>query len=1107
MASGTVELRGVLRDLGERIRGTRLTLVSAPAGAGKTTLLQAWRERLRADATPHTWLPLAAHHSDAAELCADWLGSLAKAAPAAAEALRLALSQVSDPARHWRLLARRVLRALTDAPEPVVAFFDDFHELAVESSGALLVDELCRAPESRLRCVIATRGFAPPVAARLRAAGECLEVRAEDLALRADQVAALLAETGVGVDPELLTLLLAQTEGWALGVALAARLLAALPPEERSARVSQLPQQRDLFEYFAAEVLRREPPEVVAVLEHAALYGPARPAELAALAPSAEEGEAAVARAIERGLLRSDGEELTLQTLWVGLLRESVRRRLGDDEWRALLRRIGVGCARNLRIARAFDLLEEAREFEGCARLVALAGPEMLARGRRARLLEGIARVPREIREREPVLRSLEGLALIGRDGARAGALLESAAESFAARGEIESERQALVAAALAFASDGRTQDARRTVRRMFGLRRLLTDAGARGELLAALAGRALLDGRLARARRLSERAARAPIGAAIRRLNDVFRAVLSVFDGDLDRAQALVDTGLAEPELASQVLPYYAFQTVRAYALALRGDALRASEEAREVWAALADLGFDRSRLATVTALAQILRMAGDLEGARQVLEEGLRLASGVAEAEAGIHAELALVSLLSQDRARARREGELALRPHADRTLEGFSSPREPIAHWVLARTGSADEAWKRLRAGVGALERGELALTRHAALLYAADVARSAGDPGGASRLAGAAWQLASDRRLPVLDRLLPREVIEATAREAIARGEGADSAARALAALRPEALSGVLEDLVEKGPAPARLRAVAEIARLRDRRFHAVLAKAASAGDARLRRAAEAVRADLDPKPRYGLRFETLGGFRALRGDAEIADTEWRGVTTRRLLFRVLVAEGRPVPRERLLEDLWADATFEAGRSNLRVAMSRLHDALEPDRPPGVEPHFVITDGDSLRWNRSADLVWDALEWEARAKQVGTPVDPSRLAELRGLFDAYGGRMLPELAGDVWLDPLRLRLAERFAEIGHALAEAQVARGDSQAADGTAERLLAEDPLDERAAALRMRLRLQRGDRAAALRIYEGTAAELRRQLEAEPGAELEGLARQARAGRA
>jgi DNA-binding SARP family transcriptional activator len=292
----------------------------------------------------------------------------------------------------------------------------------------------------------------------------------------------------------------------------------------------------------------------------------------------------------------------------------------------------------------------------------------------------------------------------------------------------------------------------------------------------------------------------------------------------------------------------------------------------------------------------------------------------------------------------------------------------------------------------------------------------------------------------------------------------------------------------------------------LARRGGRDAYAPLHAASEDRVARVRDLARGALGALDLRPVFGLRVYSLGRFDVLRGEATVRAEEWKGQTARRLFARLLVAEGRAVARETLREELWPDAEPEAGRNNLRVAMTRLADALDPERPAGAAPHFVIAEGDSLRLQADALSEWDVAKFRAllhAADEAERGGDDARVqGHTREALALYEGPLLPEL-GDAWVLALRLELAERFAAAAHRIGPRLVRRGKLDEALALADRLLREDPADERAVALRMRAQLARGDRAAALRSYGDAVAALRRELAMEPGSELEQLAARAR----
>src|SRR5690606_29143897 len=216
------------------------------------------------------------------------------------------------------------------------------------------------------------------------------------------------------------------------------------------------------------------------------------------------------------------------------------------------------------------------------------------------------------------------------------------------------------------------------------------------------------------------------------------------------------------------------------------------------------------------------------------------------------------------------------------------------------------------------------------------------------------------------------------------------------------------------------------------------------------------AARAALPALDLRPAYALRVVSLGGLEVWRGETPIRPEDWKGQTARRLLARLLIAEGRSVSRERLLADLWPHVDPGAARNNLRVAIARLNEALDPERPPGTPPWFVLAEDDALRLRPEVIAEWDAARFRARLAEAAEAerrgdVTASLAAE-RAALALYGGPLLSDLHAD-WIGPLRRELAARFAAAAHRAGPRLVRRGRLDEALELAARLLRADPADE------------------------------------------------------
>lgn len=241
----------VVREaLVERLRRTSapLVCVSAPAGYGKTTLLSQWVER---DGRPFAWLQLAGLHNDPVAFLAHVATSLATVAPVD---LGLLDAQQGPETPLDQVILTELSRALETAA-PFVLVLDDAH--LVENTACWAGVELLRRdlPDGAV-LAIASRAESRLPLARLRAGGEVLELRLEDLQLSAAEAQALLAAQGCELQPVELRELLDATEGWAAGVYLA--VLAADGCPTRRLLSGLHGDRREIAGYLTAEVLDRQ---------------------------------------------------------------------------------------------------------------------------------------------------------------------------------------------------------------------------------------------------------------------------------------------------------------------------------------------------------------------------------------------------------------------------------------------------------------------------------------------------------------------------------------------------------------------------------------------------------------------------------------------------------------------------------------------------------------------------------------------------------------------------------------------------------------------------------------------------------------------------------
>ena len=190
-------------------------LIAAPAGWGKTLLASSWLGTGAADGAP-AWISLGAPEDD---LRGFWTSVAAALIPAVGDRAAAVRGAVADD--DLEQVPGKVAAALADSDAPVVLVLDNLHEvteLAVHESLLRLVQR----PPRGLRLVVTTRRDPPWPLSRLRLAGVLSEIRASDLAFRADETRALFDQLGIELDAEHVGRLVARTEGWAAGLRLAA---------------------------------------------------------------------------------------------------------------------------------------------------------------------------------------------------------------------------------------------------------------------------------------------------------------------------------------------------------------------------------------------------------------------------------------------------------------------------------------------------------------------------------------------------------------------------------------------------------------------------------------------------------------------------------------------------------------------------------------------------------------------------------------------------------------------------------------------------------------------------------------------------------------------
>jgi LuxR family maltose regulon positive regulatory protein len=148
---------------------------------------------------------------------------------------------------------------------------DDFH-YAAHAVGGQMTDLIEHWPADAARLVLASRMDPALRLHRLRMSGQLCELRDSDLGFSLADSRKLLAKFGVGLTDDDLVLLHQRSEGWAAALQMAALALRSAKDPGQVARALQIRGQA-IGEYFAAEALDRQPPEVARFMLDTSILG------------------------------------------------------------------------------------------------------------------------------------------------------------------------------------------------------------------------------------------------------------------------------------------------------------------------------------------------------------------------------------------------------------------------------------------------------------------------------------------------------------------------------------------------------------------------------------------------------------------------------------------------------------------------------------------------------------------------------------------------------------------------------------------------------------------------------------------------------------------
>jgi ATP/maltotriose-dependent transcriptional regulator MalT/DNA-binding SARP family transcriptional activator len=1019
-------------------------LIIAGAGCGKTTILE---QALAEVPGSVAWISCADSERAPGNLLMRILDAIADALPGASEALaeRLAAAPGQiDALAGTRGLIGELSRLLV---EPLVIVFDDAEHLEGADESLRLLGELIRAEQASLRVAVASRRPLELRVAKPRAAGRLRELTTTDLAFETQECADLLRER-IGIDPapEQVDTVMQATEGWPLGIALAAGVAAQRGEAGGVASPNNLSSAPELRSDLSEELLDSLDP----ALREAAIDSSVARVITAAVA-AALELPADFGGRIERAgmLIRYvDGSDaFAYHPLLREFLSERLRELRGEEERRRLHAAVAPAVAGAGDAIGAIEHWLAAESWMEAVAAIEREGP-MLLRTSPDLLARWISVLPVEVQEL-PTIRMLEGQLEWGAgQHERAVGPLREAVAGYRETHDAEREWLARFFLAQAMFSAGRFEE-------MLGLAdgwdgpgapkghlRVVGVAWYRVVALTAL-GRRDEAGRLARRLRQDPKTA-----AQSTHLADLADLLVELPAG---RAEA----ALTDPHAAIRQFERHDPHGRLAISQTLTGlghldigevaEAMRWFERSQRE-AERRGLGFVArdAHLRRACLLVQRGESAGaELELARAGRYEGTgwrSISHHTLEAFVAASREDAPEAVAAAKRALAQvRPGPVCFRVWAvvDVAIALAESGSPELARAALDEVRSAlDEQYP---GDLGHYHRARLIATR---VWLDYDSGERDAAYGGLRRC----WEEAGDnadqvvrahwRQLkPILWQALADGAIDPSS--VLPALERAFPGGEALIAftdhpqliVRRSALSAALGS-----NHPAVLSRLVDLADDPD----VQVASAAVATRERVRR---------DPPP---LRFALLGRFHVTRAKWEIDEESWARPVDARLVRLLLTHAGRPAPEDLIFEALWPGRSASSARSSLHVAVSRARRVLDL---PGVEGSVIESGDHAYRLDLKERDAVDAEEFRTAAEAALAERGDGRKSLLERARSLWRGEPLPEERYSDWATAYRERLIDRYIAVLTALLEVHERAGKHAEAADLARELVDLDPINE------------------------------------------------------
>lgn len=387
----------------------KLILIAAPAGYGKTTAVSCWA---RQNHQQVAWLSLDEGDNEEAVF---WIYTIAALQTIqqnfGRKIFENLISSLQSPIDS---ILPELVNELAELPQPVTLVLDDYHVISNKEIHAYLKFLLKHQPP-QFHLVIVTRADPPLSIARLRAHRMLVELRADDLRFTFNESQMLLNEImGLGLSREDINLVERRTEGWSVGLVLAAKSMQGMS-EKHNFITAFSGSHHYILEYLVEEVINQQPKFLREFLLETSILDQLC-GSLCNAVTGLEDSNEILRQLFKENLfiipLDSDLVWYRYHSLFCELLANQLYKEQPEIKIQTLQMRASEWYYHEGNLDKAVQYALKGQNYTRAANLIELAAGITIARGQAKRLIQWIHALPEKVIKNHPVLLMRKGWAI-----------------------------------------------------------------------------------------------------------------------------------------------------------------------------------------------------------------------------------------------------------------------------------------------------------------------------------------------------------------------------------------------------------------------------------------------------------------------------------------------------------------------------------------------------------------------------------------------------------------------------------------------------------------------------------------------------------------------